>query len=73
MNLRLRIGMGVMLSVLLLMLVLSATPAVAQSTSSVRGTVADQQGSVLPNATVTLTSKDTNLVRTQKSGPSGNF
>jgi hypothetical protein len=45
----------------------------AQSTSAVRGTIADQQGGVLPNATVTLTSKDTNQTRTQKTGPSGNF
>ena len=73
MNLRLRIGTGVLLSVLLLVLVLPANVAVAQSTSAVRGTVADQQGGVLPNAAVTLNSKDTNLTRTMKSGPSGGF
>jgi hypothetical protein len=54
-------------------LVLPTNVAMAQSTSSVRGTIADQQGGVLPNATVTLTSKDTNQTRTQKTGPSGNF
>ena len=73
MNLRLRIGTGVLLSLLLLVLVLPPNVAVAQSTSAVRGTIADQQGGVLPNANITLTSKDTNQTRTMKSGASGNF
>jgi Carboxypeptidase regulatory-like domain len=74
-NFRLRIGAGIVLSLLLLVLVLvlPSDLAMAQSTSSVRGTIADQQGGVLPNATVTLTSKDTNLLRTQKTSPAGNF
>ncbi|MBV9438286.1 MAG: carboxypeptidase regulatory-like domain-containing protein, partial [Acidobacteria bacterium] len=47
---------------------------VAQSgTSSVRGSVADPQGRVIPDATVTLTSVATATVRTQKTGPLGNF
>ena len=73
MNFRLRIGAGIVLSLLLLVLILPANVAMAQSTSAVRGTIADQQGGVLPNATVTLTGKDNSQVRTQKTGPSGNF
>jgi hypothetical protein len=55
------------------MLAFPANVAMAQSTSAVRGTIADQQGGVLPNATVTLTSKDTGQTRSQKTTPSGNF
>lgn len=47
--------------------------ATAQSTSSVRGTIADQQSSVIPGATVTLSSKETNFIRTQKTTGTGNF
>lgn len=61
--------LGVSLIALLL-----AGMAVAQSgTSSVRGTVVDPQNSVIPNAVVTLTSPGTGTVRTQKTGPAGNF
>src|SRR5437773_1611170 len=42
-------------------------------TSSVRGTVTDPQGRVVPSAFVTLTSTGTGIVRTQKTGPVGNF
>jgi hypothetical protein len=42
-------------------------------TAAVRGTVADPQGRVVPSATVTLISTATNVVRTQKTGPIGNF
>ncbi len=73
MNLRLRIGTGALLSVLLLVLVVPANVAVAQATSAVRGTVADQQGGVLPNATLTLVNKETNQIRNQKTTASGNF
>jgi hypothetical protein len=64
-----RRSLGVSLIVMLL-----AGMAIAQSgTSSVRGTVVDPQSSVIPNATVTITNTETGAVRTQKSGPSGNF
>ena len=57
----------------LLVVVLAAQFAAAQSTSSVRGTIADQQGGVIPNANVTLSSKDVNFSRTQKSTATGSF
>ncbi|HEX6879855.1 MAG TPA: TonB-dependent receptor [Terriglobales bacterium] len=47
--------------------------AMGQGTSSIRGTVRDQQGSVVPNANVTITNSAINLTRTMKSGPTGNF
>ncbi|HET9742120.1 MAG TPA: TonB-dependent receptor [Terriglobales bacterium] len=60
--------------VLLCAVVLGALPVLAQTgTSSVRGTVDDPQGRVIPGATVTLTSTENNAVRTQKTGPAGNF
>ncbi|MFL6435978.1 MAG: carboxypeptidase regulatory-like domain-containing protein [Terriglobales bacterium] len=42
-------------------------------TAAVRGTVTDPQSRVVPDATVTLTSIASNAVRTQKTGPVGNF
>lgn len=51
----------------------SASPAMGQATSSVRGTIADQQGSVIPNATITLFNKETNFLRQQQTTPAGNF
>ena len=42
-------------------------------TSTIRGTVTDQQGRVLPNATVTLTHLATNTVRTTKTTDTGAF
>jgi hypothetical protein len=42
-------------------------------TSTVRGVVTDQEGRVLPNATVTLTNVETNAVRTTKTTDSGAY
>ncbi|PYY12440.1 MAG: hypothetical protein DMG61_16515, partial [Acidobacteria bacterium] len=42
-------------------------------TAAVHGTITDPQGRVVPSAMVTLTSTATNIVRTQKTGPVGNF
>jgi hypothetical protein len=59
---------------ILFVLGLVAACAVGQvSTSAVRGTVTDPNGSVIVNATVTLTNPATNQVRTQKSGAAGGF
>lgn len=58
---------------LLLTVSLIAITAMGQGTSSVRGTVRDQQGSVVPKAKVTLKNPTINLTRTMESGPTGNF
>ena len=42
-------------------------------TSTIRGTITDPNGSVVPNATVTLTNTQTNAVRTTKSTDSGTY
>src|SRR5512142_1502472 len=65
-------GMTKFVSFLIVMAMLAAC-AVAQSTSAVRGSIADPQGSVVANATVTLTNADTNQTRTQKTGAGGTF
>lgn len=58
----------------LAVLIVFTTAAIGQTgTSTVRGTVADPQGNMLSNATVTLTSSSTQTVRTQKTGASGTF
>ncbi|MGI8743087.1 MAG: carboxypeptidase regulatory-like domain-containing protein [Bryobacteraceae bacterium] len=50
------------------------TSAGAQTgTSSVRGTVVDQQGSLIPGAKVTLTNEADKSVHSQNTGPAGSF
>ena len=50
------------------------SPAVAQTnTAVVAGTVLDQAGQLLPNATVTIKNQATGAVRTAVSGPDGHF
>ena len=59
---------------LLIAVLSSASLALAQAgTAAVRGTVADPQGRVIPQATVVLTNVANDSVRTQKTGPVGNF
>jgi Carboxypeptidase regulatory-like domain len=52
---------------------LAATPAAAQDTGTVSGTVVDASGQVVPGATVTLTSDATAAARTLQSDQRGEF
>jgi hypothetical protein len=55
-----------------LAIVLLSAVAIAQSgRSTIRGTIKDQQGNSVPNATVTLTNTEKNFARTQTSGEDG--
>jgi hypothetical protein len=45
----------------------------AQTTASIRGTVRDEQGAVLPKATLTARQIDTNTTRTTVTGDAGEF
>src|SRR5712691_4966845 len=54
-------------------MVLVACPAFAQSAGSLRGTVADKTGAVLPGATVTLTNEATKFTRTGVTDPKGQY
>jgi hypothetical protein len=56
-----------------LLVLLFSVSSFAQSTSSVRGTIKDPQGSVVAGATVTLTNPETNVSRNATSNDSGTF
>ena len=62
-----------LLAVVLLTLAVRTTiPVLAQNpTGSIKGTVTDQQGGVIQNATITVTNKATGSVRTATSGADG--
>lgn len=66
-----RSSLAVQVALLIVSIVAAATLAQAQYRGSIRGTVTDQQGAVVPDATVTLLNTDTNLAMTAKSDPSG--
>lgn len=53
------------------LLTIAAMPAIAQYRASLQGTVTDPQGNVIPGATVTLTSKETNISKTVTTSGSG--
>jgi carboxypeptidase family protein len=60
-------------SALIMMLLLMGSIPAQTGTSSITGQVLDPQGQAVPGATVTLTSVETNAVRTQKSSDKGVF
>lgn len=66
---------SIQLLCVLLLAVVGVTPLLAQSTGSatLRGTVKDPQGAVVPNATVTLTSQRTLAERKTKTNSDGTY
>ena len=60
-------------SVLLLFLVFVGSAAAQSGTSTLRGTVVDQQGGAVMGASVTLTNAEKNFTRTQTTNESGSF
>ena len=54
-------------------LVLVACPLFAQNTGSLRGTVTDTTGAIVPGATVTLTNEATKFTRTATTDPKGGY
>jgi hypothetical protein len=68
-----RLRLKPMLSALLTMLLLYSSVPAQTGTSSVRGTVLDPDKKAMVGATVTLTSTDTNTVRTQVTNDNGAF
>src|ERR1044072_9101671 len=63
-----------MFGVLLLSVVFYGSAAMAQTgTSSVRGTITDQQGKAVVGASVTLTNVERNFTRTQITGDDGTY
>src|SRR5689334_18514687 len=68
------LGRAVRVVLVVVALVSIGASAWAQAgTSSIRGAVADPQGNVIANATVTLSNPSINFSRSQKTGPSGTF
>ena len=52
---------------------LATSSALAQSTTTVQGTVTDSKGAVLPNATVIVKNKSTSSERTTQTDSNGNY
>ncbi|MGI9168288.1 MAG: carboxypeptidase-like regulatory domain-containing protein, partial [Pyrinomonadaceae bacterium] len=69
----LRSRKGLVLSALLVLLAFSSAAFAQQGTSTVRGTVKDQQGNVVAGAAITLTNLGTNNSRTATSNEIGAF
>jgi hypothetical protein len=66
--------MKVKIHLVLLLLITFAAPAFAQSTlGTIQGTVSDNTGAVLPNATVTATNTTTNFSRSGTTDATGNY
>jgi len=58
---------------LLVAALLATSPALAQSTATLQGTVTDSKGAVVPNATVLLKNKNTSSERTTQTDTDGNY
>ena len=58
---------------LLLAALLATSPALAQSTATLQGTVSDSKGAVLPNATVLVRNRSTASERTTQTDSDGNY
>jgi outer membrane receptor protein involved in Fe transport len=52
---------------------LATSPALAQSTATLQGTITDSKGAVLPNATVVARNRSTALERTTQTDSDGNY
>ena len=60
--------------ILIALSLVSASVAIfGQTTASIRGTIRDEQGAILPRATLTARQVDTNTVRSTVSGEAGEF
>src|SRR3954466_2969545 len=57
----------------LFVIFLFSLPSLAQSTATLRGTVTDQTGAVVPNATVIARNQATGIERTTRSDTTGNY
>ena len=64
------VGIGILVG---LLFALTCTPAWAQSTAQINGTVKDQSGAVLPGVEVTVTQTDTGLKRSIPTDETGSF
>ena len=58
---------------LLLAALLATSPALAQSTATLQGTVTDSKGAVVPNATIITRNKSTSSERTTQTDTAGNY
>src|SRR5437588_1709226 len=56
-----------------LVMVLASAAGWSQTTATIVGTVTDSSGAVVPNVTITVSSKDTGLTRTTTTNQGGNY
>jgi outer membrane receptor protein involved in Fe transport len=67
------LGRATFIVLALCVIVIATSPLLAQSTATLRGTVTDQSGAVVPNAKVTARNQGTGIVRTTLSDSTGNY
>src|SRR5438045_4793852 len=58
---------------LMLVAAFATSSALAQSTATVQGTVTDNKGAVIPNATVVVRNRNTSTERTTQTDSDGNY
>ena len=60
-------------SLVILVAIIAVVPAAAQTGSSIRGTISDEQNAVLPGVTLTLRNAESGVVRTTVTEPNGEY
>ena len=73
MRIRNRLAYAIILLATPLLIFVTAGNAVCQSSATLQGTVTDQKGAVIPNASVTVRNRATSFERTTQSDSDGNY
>jgi hypothetical protein len=73
MRIRNTLGYAIILLAIPAFIFVTASPTLGQSTATIQGSVTDQKGAVIPNATVTVRNRATSFERTTQTDSEGNY